>query len=139
VRKVHPRVLVFGLSFFVAAMLAAAAPYLARSHTVDVRKPCTKTGTTGPDTLVGTAGPDVLCGLGGNDTIAGYGGNDIIRAGAGKDLIEGNAGKDVLMGQDGVDMVWSRDGEHDHVLGGRGFDRYRVASGDLKRSVEAPI
>jgi Ca2+-binding RTX toxin-like protein len=120
------RVLVGGLAFFAVAVALATAPLVAQGHSVNVWKPCTIVGTAGDDLLGGTSGPDVICGRGGNDTIGGNGGNDIIRAGPGSDRIQGDAGKDVLMGQGGNDWLWGRDGVHDHVNGGKGYDRYRA-------------
>jgi hypothetical protein len=29
------------------------------------------------------------------------------------------------MGQAGADWLWGRDGIHDHLNGGKGYDRYR--------------
>jgi len=78
--------------------------------------PCIR-GTSGPNTLVGTRGNDVLCGLGGNDTLKGLGGNDR------------------LVGGGGSDTFYSRDGFRDVLLGGTGFDRARVDSRDVRRSI----
>jgi len=68
----------------------------------------------------------------------GNSGNDIIRGGGGSDRIQGDSGKDVLEGEGGDDWIWARDGQHDHVKGGQGYDRYRYdQSIDRLRSVEA--
>jgi Ca2+-binding RTX toxin-like protein len=132
------RVLIGGLAFFALAAILAVIPLPAQSHSVNVWKPCTITGTAGNDSLGGTSGPDVICGLGGDDVIGGNGGADIIRAGPGNDKIQGDAGKDVLMGQAGNDWIWARDGLHDHVNGGKGYDHCRAdKSIDLLRYVEA--
>jgi len=132
------RVLFGGLAFFVVAIAVAVMPFVAQGHTVNVWKPCTIKGTSGADLLGGTSGPDVICGFGGDDTIGGNGGNDIIRAGSGKDRIQGDAGNDILMGQAGADWIWARDGLHDHVLCGKGYDRYRAdRSLDKKSGCEA--
>ncbi len=135
---VRLRVLVSGLTFFAVAMLLAVAPVVARGHSPNLKKPCTIEGTGGPDYLKGTAKDDVICGFGGDDVIGGLGGDDIIRAGGGSDRVQGDGGRDVLMGGRGNDYLWARDGLHDHVLGGRGYDRYRIdKSLDRLRSVEA--
>jgi Ca2+-binding RTX toxin-like protein len=133
-KTVRLRVLVLGLSFFAGAVAVAVEPYVAAGHTPNLNRPCTIVGTSGADMLGGTPASDVICGLGGNDTIGGGNGNDIIRAGPGSDRIQGDAGKDVLQGGDGNDWIWARDGTHDHVNGGRGYDRYRV-DGTLDRKV----
>lgn len=131
------RVLIGGLTFFAAAMLAAVAPYVAESHGPDRTKPCTIRGTQGPDFINGTSRADVICGLGGDDTLSGLGGNDVIRGGKGADRLEGGLGNDALLGQAGNDRLWSRDGLHDHIVGGRGYDRYRIDGLlDRKRGVE---
>ena len=40
----------------------------------------------------------------------------------------------------GDDWLWARDGQHDHVNGGRGYDRYRYdQSIDVKIAVEAKM
>lgn len=137
-RRLRLRVLIGGLAFFALAAALAVVPLAAQGHSVNVWKPCTITGTAGDDLLGGTAGPDVICGLGGNDTIGGNGGADIIRAGPGNDKIQGDSGRDVLMGQAGNDWIWAHDGVHDHVNGGKGYDRYRAdKSIDRLRYVEA--
>ena len=94
-------------------------------HRPNLSRPCTITGTAGPDLLKGTTGNDVVCGLGGNDTIGGNSGNDVLRGGPGDDRIQGDSGIDVLQGGLGADWLWARDGRHDHVNGGKGYDRYR--------------
>jgi hypothetical protein len=129
------RVLVFGLSFFGLAVALAVQPYLASGHTPDLSRPCTVTGTAGPDLLQGTAGNDVICGLGGNDTMGGNSGNDILRGGPGNDRMQGDSGADVLQGGPGDDWLWGRDGRH-----GRGYDRYRYdQSIDRLVAVEAKM
>jgi hypothetical protein len=46
----------------------------------------------------------------------------------------------VLLGGRGRDWIWARDGQHDHVNGGKGYDRYRVdGSLDKKLNVEAKM
>lgn len=122
---VRLRVLVLGLSFFTVAIALAVQPHLAAGHSPDLSKRCTIVGTKGADVLSGTQGRDVICGRGGNDTISGSGGADIIRGGRGADLLQGDGGRDVLQGGRGNDWLWARDGVHDHVNGGRGYDRYR--------------
>jgi len=134
------RVLVLGLAFFGFAVALAVQPYLASGHNPNLKKPCTIVGTSGPDLLGGTSGNDVICGRGGADTIGGNSGSDIIRGGGGSDRIQGDSGADVLQGDSGDDWLWARDGRHDHVKGGRGYDRYRVdGTLDKKTSVEAPM
>ena len=39
--------------------------------------------------------------------------------------MQGDSGIDVLQGGAGDDWLWARDGRHDHVNGGKGYDRYR--------------
>jgi hypothetical protein len=75
-------------------------------------RPCTITGTTGPDRLRGTSGDDVICGLGGDD---------VIDASDGDDAVFGDAGNDRLDGGDGNDNLYGGDGE-DRLDGGRGED-----------------
>ena len=58
-------------------------------------------------------------------------------AGGASDRLQGDSGSDVLLGEGGNDWLWARDGQHDHVKGGRGYDRYRDQSIDRLRSVEA--
>ena len=120
------RFLVLGLALFAALVLLAAAPVVARGHTVDMSVPCTIRGTNGADYLVGTAGNDVICGRGGNDTLVGQRGNDILRGGDGNDQLQGDAGNDALAGGTGRDYLWARDALHDHVNGGLGYDRARI-------------
>ena len=117
------RVLVSGLTFFLAAITAAVAPALAQAHKVNPWKPCTVVGTAGPDFLNGTPGKDVICGRGGNDVLAGLGGDDILRGGGGNDVMQGDAGRDALLGGYGNDVLYTYDGTHDHLDGGRGSDR----------------
>jgi Ca2+-binding RTX toxin-like protein len=81
------------LSFAALAGPAAAA------------RPCTITGTPGPDRITGTPHGDVICGLGGNDQIRGGGGNDVLRGGAGRDEIAGGPGRDRLDGGPGADVL----------------------------------
>ena len=134
------RVLVLGFALFAVAIAVAVQPYVASGHSPNLSKPCTITGTAGNDLLQGTSGADVICGLAGNDTIGANAGNDIIRAGPGADRIQGDSGVDVLQGGDGNDWLWARDGQHDHVNGGRGYDRYRFdQSLDRKLGVEAKM
>jgi hypothetical protein len=75
-------------------------------------RPCTITGTDGPDRLRGTKRDDVICGLDGDDVIDGRGGDD---------AIFGDAGNDRLSGGDGDDTLYGGDGD-DALDGGRGFD-----------------
>ena len=84
-------------------------------------RPCTITGTAGPNVLRGTAASDVICGLGGGDVIYGAGANDVIRAGPGNDVVYAGAGGDRVSGGDGLDVVYAGDG-NDSVSGGRGAD-----------------
>ena len=131
------RVLVLGLAFFGLATLLAVQPYLASGTTRSCRSRA-RSWDVRPDLLQGTAGNDVICGRGGADTIGGNAGNDIIRGGGGSDRLQGDSGSDVLLGEGGNDWLWARDGQHDHVKGGRGYDRYRYdQSIDRLRSVEA--
>jgi hypothetical protein len=75
-------------------------------------RPCTITGTTGPDRLRGTRRDDVICGLGGDD---------VIDAGDGDDAMFGDAGDDRLSGGDGDDTLYGGDGD-DRLDGGPGSD-----------------
>jgi hypothetical protein len=94
-------------------------------------------GTAGPNTLVGTVGDDRLCGLGGNDSVRGLGGNDLVNGGPGADQLVGGGGRDTFRGGRGNDRLYARDSRRDLVDGGRGFDRARVNSSDVRRSIEA--
>ncbi|MGH3040546.1 MAG: calcium-binding protein [Gaiellaceae bacterium] len=139
-RPMRVRVLVLGLAFFGFAVALAVQPHVASGHSPKLQKPCTVKGTSGADLLQGTSGPDVICGYGGNDTIGASSGNDIVCDGPGNDRIQGDGGADVLQGGSGSDSIWARDGRHDHVNGGRGFDRYRYdQSIDRKVNVEAKM
>ncbi len=133
------RVLLSGLTFFGVALAIAVLPAAAKAHPLDPSRPCTQTGTPGDDLMLGTSGPDTLCGLGGNDTLAGRGGDDVLRGGPGADRIQGDSGRDFLLGGDGRDVLYSYDGTHDHVHGGRGYDRAprRDRLLDVIRYVEA--
>jgi hypothetical protein len=75
-------------------------------------RPCTITGTAGPDRLRGTPGDDVICGLGGDD---------VIDARDGDDAVFGDAGDDTIDGGDGDDSLYGGEGD-DRADGGRGFD-----------------
>jgi hypothetical protein len=75
-------------------------------------RPCTITGTPGPDRLRGTSGDDVICGLGGNDQIDAGDGDDVVFGDAGDDRVSGGAGDDTLYGGDG----------QDRLDGGKGFN-----------------
>jgi hypothetical protein len=75
-------------------------------------RPCTITGTTGPDRLRGTRGDDVICGLDGDDVIDARDGDDVVFGDAGADRIDGGDGDDTLYG--GAD--------EDQLDGGRGED-----------------
>jgi hypothetical protein len=97
--------------------------------------PCIN-GTAGSNTLLGTNGNDRLCGGGGNDTIRGFGGNDSLTGGRGNDTLDGGAGRDVFSGQGGNDTFFARDAFRELVAGGFGFDRARVNSTDVRRSIE---
>src|SRR5918999_1494160 len=57
-------------------------------------RPCTITGTPGPDRLRGTRRDDVICGLGGNDSIDAGDGDDAVFGDAGDDRIDGGRGTD---------------------------------------------
>jgi Ca2+-binding RTX toxin-like protein len=132
------RVLLSGLTFFLAALGVAWGPLIAEAHVISDRsKPCTIVGTPGDDVLMGTARNDVICGKGGNDTISGIGGNDIVRGGPGNDVLEGGAGTDVIRGGKGADRLYAYDGTHDHLYGGAGSDRgWRDRTLDSIRGVE---
>jgi len=133
------RVLLSGLTFFGAALGLAWGPLMAEAHIVNDRaKPCTIVGTPGDDFLAGTPGNDVICGKGGNDTLTGVGGNDIVRGGPGNDVLEGGTGRDILRGGDGNDRLYAYDGMHDHLYGGKGYDRgWRDRTLDSIRGVES--
>jgi hypothetical protein len=68
-------------------------------------RPCTITGTDGPNRLRGTRGDDVICGLDGDDVIDGRGGDDAIFGDAGNDRLSGGDGDDTLYGGDGDDAL----------------------------------
>ncbi|HEY6691824.1 MAG TPA: glucoamylase family protein [Solirubrobacteraceae bacterium] len=75
-------------------------------------RPCTITGTAGPDRLRGTPRDDVICGLDGDD---------VIDARDADDVVFGDAGDDRIAGGDGDDSLYGGDGEDD-LDGGHGFD-----------------
>jgi hypothetical protein len=68
-------------------------------------RPCTITGTDGPDHLRGTNHDDVICGLGGDDEIDARGGDDVVFGDAGNDRIDGGDGDDTLYGGPGTDRL----------------------------------
>jgi putative glucoamylase/uncharacterized protein DUF3131/hemolysin type calcium-binding protein len=68
-------------------------------------RPCTITGTDGPDQLAGTSHDDVICGLGGDDVIDARGGDDVVFGDAGDDRIAGGPGDDTLYGGAGTDEL----------------------------------
>jgi putative glucoamylase/hemolysin type calcium-binding protein len=86
-------------------------------------RPCTITGTQGPDRLRGSGGDDVICGLGGDDEISGLGGDDVFYGDAGNDVIDGGGGDDTLYGGDGDDTLKAGGGD-DVASGGPGSDRF---------------
>jgi putative glucoamylase/uncharacterized protein DUF3131/hemolysin type calcium-binding protein len=86
-------------------------------------RPCTITGTQGPDRLRGSGGDDVICGLGGDDEISGLGGDDVFYGDAGDDVIDGGGGDDTLYGGDGDDTLKAGGGD-DVASGGPGSDRF---------------
>ena len=92
-------------------------------------RPCTITGTDGPDRLLGTPGDDVICGLGGDDVIDGREGEDALMGDAGDDRIDGGAGPDTLYGGEGDDRLDGGDGR-DVLSGGPGADALRPGDGD---------
>ena len=121
------RFLVSGLAFLGLLLLLAALPVVAQGHNTPAKdKPCTITGTNGPNLLEGTGGPDVICGRGGDDVITAKGGNDVVRGGGGDDTIYGDGGRDTLLGGRGNDSIYARDSQHDHLYGGPGSDYGRV-------------
>jgi hypothetical protein len=84
-------------------------------------RPCTITGTAGPDRLPGTRGDDVICGLGGDDEIDAGRGDDVVFGDAGADRVDGGHGDDTLYGGEDADRL---DGGHgrDVLSGGPGPD-----------------
>jgi hypothetical protein len=84
-------------------------------------RPCTITGTDGPDRLRGTNGADVICGLGGDDVIDGLGGDDAVMGDAGDDRVDGGDGADTLYGGEGDDRLDGGEGR-DVLSGGPGTD-----------------
>jgi Ca2+-binding RTX toxin-like protein len=104
-------------------------------HSYQQIVPCIN-GTAGNNTLTGTRGNDRLCGGAGNDTIRGFGGNDSLTGGPGNDTLDGGTGRDVFSGQGGNDTFFARDAFRELVAGGFGFDRARVNSTDVRRSIE---
>jgi hypothetical protein len=68
-------------------------------------RPCTITGTDGPDQLIGTSHDDVICGLGGDDVIDARGGDDVVFGDAGDDRLGGGPGDDTLYGGAGADQL----------------------------------
>jgi RTX calcium-binding nonapeptide repeat (4 copies) len=124
-------------------------------------------GTRHADKLVGTPGNDVFYARGGDDLIIGRGGRDIVYGGPGDDLIlggrgsdhlfggpgrdriiggrgndvlVGNSGRDLLKGNRGDDVLRGVDKSRDRVVGGTGFDRYRLDPWlDRARSIESRL
>ncbi len=92
-------------------------------------RPCTITGTAGPDRLRGTRADDVICGLGGDDVIDGRDGDDALFGDGGRDRIDGGDGDDTLYGGEDADRL---DGERgsDVLSGGPGPDTLTPGSGD---------
>ncbi len=84
-------------------------------------RPCTITGTDGPDRLRGTSAADVICGLGGDDVIDGGGGDDAVMGDGGADGVDGGDGADTLYGGEGDDRLDGGEGR-DVVSGGPGTD-----------------
>ncbi|MFV1873328.1 MAG: Ig-like domain-containing protein [Oleiphilus sp.] len=113
------------------------------------------------DTLYGGQGNDYIEGNADNDTLYGGAGDDDIRGGAGNDTLYsesatsttskgydrlvGGEGEDILYGDDGIDYLiggtifdnllslqdQAPDTEKDILNGGKGFDYYVVADGDV--------
>jgi Ca2+-binding RTX toxin-like protein len=104
-------------------------------HAYQQLAPCIR-GTAGNNRLIGTRGNDRICGGGGNDTIWGLAGNDRLYGWTGNDVLAGGPGRDTFFGQGGNDTIWARDGFREWVAGGFGFDRARVNSTDVRRSIE---
>jgi len=121
-------------------------------------------GTLGPDVICGLGGNDIIRGFGGNDRLlggtgsdrlfGGFGndrllggrrsdrlfggfGNDTLRGGSGRDRLVGGRGRDVFLAGPGNDTLMARDGRRESVAGGKGRDRARVDSTDIRRSIEA--
>jgi Ca2+-binding RTX toxin-like protein len=117
-------------------LLAVAAACFAATGAGAAQRPCTITGTPGPDVLFGGEGNDVICGLGGNDQLFGMNGNDVLRGGPGNDYLEGGAGYDVLLGGTGRDNFRSYDGGPDLVDMGPGIDSGWQDHFDKVRNVE---
>jgi hypothetical protein len=92
-------------------------------------RPCTITGTDGPDLLRGTSGSDVICGLGGDDVIDGLGGDDAVMADAGNDRVDGGDGADTLYGGEGDDRLDGGEGR-DVLSGGPGTDALARSGND---------
>jgi hypothetical protein len=99
-------------AFATRAVERALRPVIGVEEFASSPRPCTITGTAGPDRLRGTRHDDVICGLGGND---------VIRAGAGDDAVFGDAGDDRLAGGRGDDTLYGGDGDN-RLSGGRGED-----------------
>ena len=92
-------------------------------------RPCTITGTAGPDRLRGTSGDDVICALGGDDVIDGLNGEDALMGDAGNDQITGGDDDDTLYGSDGDDRLDGGRGR-DVLSGGPGTDDLAPGAGD---------
>jgi hypothetical protein len=92
-------------------------------------RPCTITGTSGPDRLRGTRGDDVICGLGGDDVIDGREGDDALFGDAGRDRIDGGDGDDTLYGGEDDDRLDGGRGT-DVMSGGPGVDALAPGLGD---------
>jgi Ca2+-binding RTX toxin-like protein len=92
-------------------------------------RPCTITGTFGPDRLRGTRHDDVICGLGGDDVIDGRDGDDALFGDAGRDRVAGGDDDDTLYGGEDGDRL---DGERgtDVLSGGPGPDTLVPGRGD---------
>jgi hypothetical protein len=84
-------------------------------------RPCTITGTAGPDRLQGTRGDDVICGLGGDDVIGAGRGDDVVFGDAGADRVDGGDGDDTLYGGEDADRLDGARGR-DVLSGGPGPD-----------------
>ncbi len=133
------RVLVLGLAFFGFAVALAVQPYVASGHNPNLNKPCTIVGHVGARPAAGNGGQRRHLRLAAGPTpSAGTPGTTSFAAARGTTAFRATAAWMSSRAASGDDWLWARDGRHDHVKGGRGYDRYRYdQSIDRLRSVEA--
>lgn len=93
-------------------------------------------GRAEDEVLVGAGKRDYLFGGGGRDHVTGATNEDVLDGGAGADVLEGGGDRDALWGGAGDDWLYGGsldlidDDAPDRLIGGAGFDHYRIAAGD---------